>query len=107
MMTNPASPTDIYVIDIESGDKSSVAGVSKEEEGSIKKLSHSLIGNIPSNIFVNPDLVKYKSFDGLEISAYSYKPNHENFAFDNKEARFGAVLSIHGGPTAQERPLYD
>ena len=107
MMTNPASPTDIYVIDIESGDKSSVAGISKEEEGSIKKLSHSLIGNIPSNIFVNPDLVKYKSFDGLEISAYLYKPNRENFAFDNKEARFGAVLSIHGGPTAQERPLYD
>ena len=107
MMTNPASPTDIYVIDIESADKSSVTGISKEEEGSIKKLSHSQIGNIPPNVFVNPDLVKYKSFDGLEISAYLYKPNRENFAFDNKEARFGAVLSIHGGPTAQERPLYD
>lgn len=110
IMTTSTSPSDIYVIDLEYDDEkeSQHSNTYSNNMPSIKKLSHSLIGNIPSNILVNPDLIKYKSFDGLEISAYLYKPNPESFGFDyGKNRRFGAILSIHGGPTAQERPLYN
>jgi dipeptidyl aminopeptidase/acylaminoacyl peptidase len=55
---------------------------------------------------VKPELIKYKSFDGLEISAYLYKPNTADSGRD-KGTKWGAIFSIHGGPTAQERPLYD
>ena len=60
-------------------------------------------------ILVKPQLMKYKSFDGLEISAFIYVLNNTNFKKINEKdkLKFGAILSIHGGPTAQERPYYD
>ena len=37
-----------------------------------------------------------------------YKPKEERHrVVDSKATKFGAILSIHGGPTAQERPSYD
>jgi dipeptidyl aminopeptidase/acylaminoacyl peptidase len=36
-----------------------------------------------------------------------YKPREEDSSVNNKPTKFGAILSVHGGPTAQERPLYD
>ncbi|MFL6363508.1 MAG: prolyl oligopeptidase family serine peptidase [Nitrososphaeraceae archaeon] len=100
MMTTPTSPSDIYVMEL--NDRNN------ENEHKIIKLSNSLTGNIPYNMLVNPELIKYTSFDGLEISAYLYKPNTVDSSFDKKKnKKLGAILSIHGGPTAQERPLYD
>jgi dienelactone hydrolase/Tol biopolymer transport system component len=98
MMTTPTSPSDIYVIEPENKNN--------QTEHKMKKITHSLIGNIPPDMLVNPELIKYKSFDGTEISAYLYKPSAENHS-THKKTKFGAILSIHGGPTAQERPLYD
>jgi dipeptidyl aminopeptidase/acylaminoacyl peptidase len=45
-----------------------------------------------------PELIGYESFDGREIPAWLYRPN------GNGRAAF--ALLIHGGPEAQERPLY-
>ena len=90
LMSIPTSPSDIYVADINRDDN----------KNNIEKITHSLLGNIPENLLIKAELIRYKSFDGLEISAFLYKPM-------NKTSKFGAVLSIHGGPTAQERPLYD
>ncbi len=42
---------------------------------------------------------------GLRFQQFLYRPKEENI--DNKTLKFGAILSIHGGPTAQERPLFD
>jgi dipeptidyl aminopeptidase/acylaminoacyl peptidase len=97
MMTTPTTPSDIYVIDI---------GENKDyNNNNIQKITHSLLGNIPENLLIRPDLIRYKSFDGLEISAFLYKPKEE--IVNNKPQKFGAILSVHGGPTAQEKPLYD
>jgi dipeptidyl aminopeptidase/acylaminoacyl peptidase len=96
MMTTPITPSDIYVIDI---------GKDKDDNNNVQKITHSLLGNIPENLLIRPDLIRYKSFDGLEISAFLYKPKEE--IVNNKLQKFGAILSVHGGPTAQERPLYD
>lgn len=110
MMTTSTSPSDIYVVDIENTKE--VGFESNKENGktNVQKLSHSFLGNISENVLIKPELIKYKSFDGLEISANLYKPKEEgrNIVDDNnKPTKFGAILSIHGGPTAQERPLYD
>jgi dipeptidyl aminopeptidase/acylaminoacyl peptidase len=106
MMTSPTSPSDIYVLNIENTKEDHYHN--NKNKSNIQKLSHSFLGNIPENVLINPELIKYKSFDELEISAFLYKPKEEEHdVVDNKPTKFGAVLSIHGGPTAQERPLYD
>jgi dipeptidyl aminopeptidase/acylaminoacyl peptidase len=105
MMTTPTSPSDIYVLNIENTKEDDYYNKNKNN---IQKLSHSFLGNISENVLIKPELIKYKSFDELGISAFLYKPKEEEGnVVDNKPTKFGAVLSIHGGPTAQERPLYD
>jgi dipeptidyl aminopeptidase/acylaminoacyl peptidase len=105
MMTTPTSPSDIYVLNIENTKEDHF---NNKNKSNIQKLSHSFLGNIPETVLIKPELIKYKSFDELEISAFLYKPKEEEEnVVDNKPTKFGAVLSIHGGPTAQERPLYD
>jgi Prolyl oligopeptidase family len=95
MMTTPIRPSDIYLADIDKD----------KNRNNIQKISHSVLGNIPENLLIRPELIRYKSFDGLEISAFLYKPRED--IIDNKPLKFGAILSIHGGPTAQEKPQYD
>jgi dipeptidyl aminopeptidase/acylaminoacyl peptidase len=44
-------------------------------------------------------LISYPSFDGREIPAWLYRPR-------NSDGRSPVVVAIHGGPEAQERPVY-
>jgi dipeptidyl aminopeptidase/acylaminoacyl peptidase len=98
VMTTSTSPSDIYIVGIDKNKDDE--DKNNNNKNSIQKISHSLIGNIPQDMLIKPDLIKYKSFDGLEVSAFLYKPKD---IIDNKA---GAILSIHGGPTHQERPSY-
>ncbi len=45
-----------------------------------------------------PQLIKWKSFDGLEISGFVYKANKK---FTGKRP---VIINIHGGPEGQSRP---
>ncbi len=56
-------------------------------------------GGIPANNFVQPQLVKWKSFDGREISGFLYLPNETKFP-----GKRPVIINIHGGPEAQFRP---
>jgi Tol biopolymer transport system component len=99
MMDMPTSPTNIYLIDLNKN----------EDDNNCTRVTTSLYGNLSDDKLVKPQLIKYKSFDGLEISAFIYVPNNTNFKKINEKnkLKYGAILSIHGGPTAQERPYYD
>ena len=46
----------------------------------------------------DPELIRYPSFDGREIPAWLYRPDGDG------PAPF--VVAIHGGPEAQEKPVY-
>jgi dipeptidyl aminopeptidase/acylaminoacyl peptidase len=46
---------------------------------------------------VEPQLIRYPTHDGLDVPAWIYRPEGQ--------VR-GVLLSIHGGPQAQERPEY-
>ena len=66
----------------------------------LKKITHSTQAGIDPNYFSEPKLIKYKSFDGLEIPAFLYLPPD----YDGKPVPF--VLEIHGGPEGQYHPYF-
>ena len=47
---------------------------------------------------VEPELIRFPTHDGRDIPAFLYRPHGDG--------PFPVVLSIHGGPEAQERPMY-
>lgn len=86
-MSTYASTYGVYVLDL--------------DQGSLSLLTPVMLGNIPAEVFVAPQLVHIKAFDGLSIQAWLYQPH--GMAPGQKAP---AVLSIHGGPEGQERTSY-
>ncbi|MFO7172287.1 MAG: S9 family peptidase [Bacillota bacterium] len=72
------------------------------ETGELRELVDTMLGRIPPEDFVEPELVHIPSFDGLQIPAWLYRP--QGIA---PGERVPALLSIHGGPESQERPEYN
>jgi dipeptidyl aminopeptidase/acylaminoacyl peptidase len=58
-------------------------------------------GGIPASQFVEPALVKWKSFDGREITGFLYLPDAQKFA-----GKRPLIVNIHGGPESQFRPAF-
>jgi dipeptidyl aminopeptidase/acylaminoacyl peptidase len=54
------------------------------------------LGLVPRESLVEPELVKWQSFDDLEISGWYYKPK-------DKSGLVPVVIIIHGGPESQTR----
>lgn len=48
---------------------------------------------------VEPELVKVKSFDGLEVSGFLYRPDPAKFP-----GKRPMIMNVHGGPEGQSRP---
>ncbi|WP_375578696.1 alpha/beta fold hydrolase [Marivirga tractuosa] len=81
------SPTNIYVYDFESDE--------------LKKLTESLNPNMDKEDLVEGEVVRYPSFDDLDIPSILYKP-HQASA-DNKVP---VLVWVHGGPGGQTRLNY-
>lgn len=62
------------------------------------RLTHSLNKEINEADLVAGEVIRYPSYDGLEIPAILYKP-HES----STKNKVPALLSIHGGPGGQSR----
>jgi dipeptidyl aminopeptidase/acylaminoacyl peptidase len=56
-------------------------------------------GGLDPRKFVEPELVRFTSFDGREIPAFYYRPRGAT-----AERPTGVLVSIHGGPESQSRP---
>lgn len=56
-------------------------------------------GAVATDSFVEPRLVSWKSFDGLEITGWLYAPDPAKFP-----GKRPVMVSIHGGPEGQSRP---
>jgi dipeptidyl aminopeptidase/acylaminoacyl peptidase len=56
-------------------------------------------GGLDPNANVEPELVEVKSFDGLAVSGFLYRPDPARF-----EGRRPLIVNIHGGPESQSRP---
>jgi dipeptidyl aminopeptidase/acylaminoacyl peptidase len=68
--------------------------------GRVVRWTFSETGGVDPQSLVQPEVVRWKSFDGLTISGVLYRP----------PARFTGrrpiMINIHGGPEAQERPRW-
>ena len=85
-MSTVRSPADVYSIDFKSG--------------KVERWTHSETGGLRTDNLSEPELVRWKSFDGRTISGFLYLP----------PAKFTGprpvIISIHGGPEGQARPGY-
>ncbi|MFB6170021.1 MAG: alpha/beta fold hydrolase, partial [Haloarculaceae archaeon] len=70
------------------------------ETGETDRWTRAPTAGIPKETFVEPDLVRYESFDGREIPAY--------FSLPREVPSGGApvVVDVHGGPESQRRPSF-
>ena len=63
------------------------------------KLTNSSHEGVALDELVEPELVTFESFDGLQLSGWLYKPK-------GKSAPYPTVISYHGGPEGQARPSF-
>nr|WP_225938732.1 S9 family peptidase [Kovacikia minuta] len=64
----------------------------------VERWTESETGGINTANFSEPELVRWKSFDGKEISGFLFRPSAR---FSGKRP---VVIDIHGGPESQYRP---
>jgi dipeptidyl aminopeptidase/acylaminoacyl peptidase len=64
----------------------------------LERWTESETGGLDAATFVEPELVRWKSFDGRTISGFLYKPPA---SFTGKRP---VVVEVHGGPESQARP---
>jgi len=86
-VSTSASPSNIYLYNFETGD--------------LKKLTNTLNPNMNADDLVEGEVVRYASFDGLEIPAIYYQPK-----VANENNKVPALVWVHGGPGGQSRLGY-
>ncbi len=84
---SPNSPGDIYTYELSTN--------------KLNKITTNLSSNVNPDDLVNAELIRYKSFDGLEIPAILYKPHKAN-----NLNKVPALVWVHGGPGGQSRVGY-
>ncbi len=81
-------PGDLFVYDLGGGEP--------------RQLTHSLNPNIDPSHLVDAEVVRFNSFDGVEIPGILYKPYGAS-----SSAPAPALVSVHGGPGGQSRVGYN
>jgi dipeptidyl aminopeptidase/acylaminoacyl peptidase len=71
----------------------------------LEQVTRSSRAGIPQNSFVEPELIRYKTFDGRDIPAWYYRPRNAEAGGANRS--LPVIVSVHGGPEGQERPAFN
>lgn len=69
-------------------------------DGKLARWTKSELGGLDPATLVEPELVRFKSFDGLSVPAFVYKPK-------SGAGKLPVVIEIHGGPEGQSRPSFN
>ncbi|MCG8584666.1 MAG: S9 family peptidase [Pirellulales bacterium] len=85
--SRPDAPPDVYSLDLKTG--------------KLTRWTYSEVGGLDTSKFITPERISVKSFDGLKVPAYFFKPRG---ASADKPAP--VVIRIHGGPESQYRPYF-
>lgn len=67
----------------------------------LARWTESELGGIDAGKLVEPELVRYRSFDGRSIPAFVYRPT------TRASGKRPVVIQIHGGPESQELPSFN
>ncbi|HWS53549.1 MAG TPA: prolyl oligopeptidase family serine peptidase [Pyrinomonadaceae bacterium] len=85
-LASARSTSDVYSLDVRTG--------------KLERWTESELGGLNPATLAEPELVRWKSFDGREITGFLYMP----------PAKFAGprpvVINIHGGPEGQARPTF-
>ncbi|HEX9918174.1 MAG TPA: S9 family peptidase [Pyrinomonadaceae bacterium] len=71
----------------------------------LEQVTRSSRAGIPQSSFVEPELIRYKTFDGREIPAWYYRPRTTGTG--GAANSLPVIVSVHGGPEGQERPAFN
>ncbi|HLL15063.1 MAG TPA: S9 family peptidase [Pyrinomonadaceae bacterium] len=71
----------------------------------LEQVTRASRAGIPQSSFVEPELVRYKTFDGRDIPAWYYRPRNAQASGANQT--LPVIISVHGGPEGQERPGFN
>ena len=85
-VSGAAAPMDIWVLE--------------RASGRLWQVTHSPHAGVDMQQMVRPELVRFPTHDGLELSAWLYRPRHDT-------SPGPLVLRFHGGPEDQERPWFN
>ncbi len=88
LLSSDVSPPDVFVGDLESG--------------AARRLTHALNPEISSRDLVVGEVVRFKSYDGLEVPGILYRPHAAR-----PENPVPALVWVHGGPGGQSRRGYN
>ena len=93
-LNTPQTPSDSFVLSL---------GERPLEYGRLTRWTFSEVGGLDTTAFPSPELVEFPTFDEVDgsprmIPAWVYKPPGDG--------PFPVVVSIHGGPEGQSRPLF-
>lgn len=67
--------------------------------GQLVRWTESELGGLDPKSLAEPKLIRFKSFDGLSVPAFVYRPTNVPAG-----AKTPVVMDIHGGPESQTRP---
>ena len=84
-VSGAATPTDVWLLDV--------------ADGAFTQISQTPHEGVDLATLVRPELRTYPAHDGLELSGWYYRPA-------GAQAPGPMVLSFHGGPEGQERPVF-
>ncbi|MDQ0465457.1 dipeptidyl aminopeptidase/acylaminoacyl peptidase [Caulobacter ginsengisoli] len=68
--------------------------------GRLTRWTTSESGGLDPKALAEPTLTKVRSFDGLEVPAWVYRPG-------KIKGRAPVIIDIHGGPESQDRPFFN
>ncbi len=84
-LSSARSPSDAYSFD--------------PATGQVARWTQSETGGLDATLNVEPEFVRVKSFDGLEVTGFLYRPDPAKFPGPRP-----LMVNIHGGPEGQSRP---
>lgn len=85
-ISSARSPSDVYSLDARTG--------------RLTRWTESELGGLVASELSEPSLIKWKSFDGRELSGFYYRPAAK---FTGKRP---VIINIHGGPEGQSLPTF-
>ncbi|WEG14668.1 S9 family peptidase [Pullulanibacillus sp. KACC 23026] len=88
VLNGASHPTDIWELDLDSLDSKRLTFVSDSPE--------------VQEHLIEPELIHFNAFDGLEVPAFYYKPKTVS-----SDQKLPVVVFVHGGPESQIRSVYN
>lgn len=70
--------------------------------GGLTRWTTSELGDLDPVKLAEPTLIRFRSFDGLSVPAFVYRPRGAA-----ADAKTPVIIDIHGGPEAQTRPIWN